>query len=116
MDQPATAIMEACRLQGLDLEKYGSDLPKMVAEAEQKNLWAASWFYQQMHRRGLCLRPPWSMVEHICWDAERSTTSTPAMGGWANPAPRLCPPIPLRWPAPREDPRCAPLWRQVIDG
>jgi hypothetical protein len=116
MDETATAIMAACRQQGIDLEKYGSDLPKMVAEAEQKNLWAVGWFYHHMRHHHLCLRPPRSLVEHIGWDEERRTTSTPAMMAWAKPPSGLCPPLPARWPAPIEHAGCAPLWRQAIDG
>lgn len=116
MDAPAVTIMQECREMGIDIEKYGTDLPKMVAEAERKNLWAAGWFYHQMRRKGLCMRPPWSMVEQICWEEERSTTTTPEMMAWANPPLRPCPPLPATWPEPQEHPLCVPLWRQAIDG
>jgi hypothetical protein len=116
MDDPAVAIMQECMEVGLDIEKYGSDLPKMAAAAERKNLWAVGWFYHHMRRKGLCLRPPWSMVDQICWEESRSTTSTPEMMEWANPPLRPCPPIPDTWPEPVEHPLCASLWRQAIDG
>lgn len=116
MDDPAMTIMQECIDLGIDPEKYGTDLPKMAAQAERKNLWAVGWFYHHLRRYGLCLRPPWSMVEQICWEADRSTTATPAMIGWANPPLRPCPPLPAEWPEPAEHPLCAPLWRKAIDG
>ena len=116
MDEPAMEIMEACRREGLDIERYGTDMPKMAREAQTRNLWAIGWWYHHMRRHGLCLRPPWSLVEHICWDQNLSTTSTPAMMAWANPPLGACPPIPEDWPEPVEDSQCAPRWRKMIDG
>jgi len=116
MDEPALTIMQECRESGIDLEKYGTDLPKMAEEAAWKNLWAVGWFYHHLRRQGLCLRPPWSMVDQICWEESRSTTSTPEMMAWANPPLRPCPPLPTRWPEPLEQPLCATLWKQAIDG
>lgn len=116
MDDSAVAIMQECMEIGIDTTKYGTDMPKMVAEAERRNLWAVGWFYHHMRRQGLCLRPPWSMVEHICWEESRSTTATPEMMAWANPPLRPCPPLPDKWPEPFEHPLCVPLWRQAIDG
>lgn len=116
MHDSAVKIQQECVERALDIEKYGTDLPKMVAEAERRNLWAVGWFYHHMRRNGLCLRPPWSLVEQICWEENRSTTTTPAMLGWANPPLRPCPPLPDAWPEPVEHSSCAPLWRQAIDG
>ena len=116
MDDPAIAIMQECMANGVDIEKYGTDMPKMAAEAERRNLWAVGWFYHHMRRNGLCLRPPWSLVDQICWEESRSTTTTTTMLGWANPPLRSVPPIPEEWPEPFEHPMCAPLWRKAIDG
>ena len=109
-------IMQACRTAGMDIELYGTDMPKMAAEAESKNLWAIGWWYHHIRNRALCLRPPWSMVEHICWDSGLSTTSTPEMIKWANPPLRACPPIPDLWPEPLENAHCVSQWRKMIDG
>ncbi len=116
MDDSALTIMEDCRKLGIDIEKYGTDMPKMAAEAEPKNLWAVGWFYHHLREQGLCLRPPWSLVDQICWEESRSTTSTPEMMMWANPPLRPCPPLPDKWPEPVEHECCAPLWRQAMDG
>lgn len=116
MDDSAMRIMQECMSLGIDPEKYGTDLPKMAEEAESKNLWAVGWFYHHLRRQGLCLRPPWSMVDQICWEADRSTTSAPEMMIWSNPPLRSCPPLPVNWPEPIEHPLCAALWRTAIDG
>src|SRR5437660_3297137 len=116
MNDPAMLIMQECISLGIDPEKYGTDLPKMAEDAERKNLWAVGWFYHHLRRQGLCLRPPWSMVDQICWEASRSTTSTPEMMGWSNPQLGSCPPLPTEWPEPIEQPFCASLWRKAIDG
>lgn len=116
MSDPALLIMQECISLGIDPEKYGTDLPKMAEEAERKNLWAVGWFYHHQRRQGLCLRPPWSMVDQICWEASRSTTSTPEMMEWSNPQLGSCPPLPTEWPEPIEHPLCASLWRKAIDG
>jgi hypothetical protein len=115
MDVPALEIMKQCEVLGIDIERYGTDLPKMAAEAVSKNLWAVGWFYHHMFHHGLCLRPPFSMVEQICWEADRSTTTTEDMAVWMNPPLYETPPIPLIWPIPNEHPQCAKLWCAAID-
>ena len=115
MEEPALAIMHNCVGASIDIAKYGHDMPKMAAEAETRNLWAVGWWYHHMRQQGLCLRPPWSLVEQICWDASRSTTSTPQMMVWSNPPLRACPPIPTEWPEPVENPDCAPRWRAAVE-
>ena len=116
MEDSALAIMEECLKAGIDVEKYGTDIPKMAAEAERRNLWAVGWWCHHLRRKGLCLRPPWSLVDQICWEENRSTTSTPTMMGWANPPLPPCPPVPHHWPEVAENPLCASLWRKAIDG
>lgn len=116
MDRPALEIMEAARSSGIDIEHYGKDMPKMARQAASRNLWAIGWWYHHLLHRGLCLRPPWSLVEQICWDAERSTTTEPDMKEWMNPPLRACPPIPQPWPKPLEHADCAPLWRAAVGG
>jgi hypothetical protein len=116
MDRPALEIMQACVEAGIDIEKYGKDMPKMARQAASRNLWAIGWWYHHLLHGGLCLRPPWSLVEQICWDAERSTTTEPDMKDWMNPPLRACPPLPPRWPAAVEHADCAPLWRRAVGG
>lgn len=112
MDRTAMALMQECTDNGIDAQRYGSDMPKLAAEEPVKNLWATRWMYLHMLRGALCLRPPHSLVEHIGFD-ERATTSAHAVA-WTNPPLRACPEIPAQWPAPRENAACRKLWRASI--
>ena len=81
-----------------------------MAEREAaQNIWAVRWLYHHLQHGGLCVRPPWSMVEHIGFDA--TATNAAAATAWENPALRPAPPVPATWPEPRENPACRALWR-----
>lgn len=114
MEKSALEIYNECYLSGVNVEKYGSDMPKMALEAEEKNLWAIRWWYLHMLKGGLCLRPPHSLVETTGWDG-RGTTITPEMMEWKNPALSGCPSIPMNYPIPKENESCPDLWRSAID-
>ncbi|MBL9188268.1 MAG: hypothetical protein JNK23_12355 [Opitutaceae bacterium] len=88
---------------------YGSDLPLMAEREEAQNIWAVRWLYHHMQHNGLCVRPPWSMVEHIGFDP--LATNAASATAWANPPLRPAPAIPPAWPEPREHPQCRELWR-----
>jgi hypothetical protein len=87
---------------------YGADLPAMAEVEQAQNIWAVRWLYHHLQHGGLCLRPPWSMVEHIGFDA--SATNAELATAWANPPLRPAPPIPPIWPAAVEHPACRSLW------
>lgn len=112
MERDAKSLMLACEAQGGDRNKYGSDLPAMAEVELQRNIWAVRWLYHHILLGGLCLRPPWSMVEHIGFDAQ--ATNAGSAGQWANPPLRPCPPLPSAWPAAHEHPACAALHRQAV--
>jgi hypothetical protein len=113
MDRPALEIMEDCRRTGLDVERYGYDMPIMAREAAERNLWAIGWWYHHIRHGGLCLRPPRSLVEHTGWDP-RGTTTVPKMReNWLNPPLGPAPMPPSHWPAPREHSECPALWRKA---
>jgi len=114
MEKSALEIYNECVMQGIDIEKYGSDLPKMALEADEKNLWAIGWWYLHILRDGLCLRPPYSLIETTGWDG-RGTTITPEMIEWANPPLKNCPPIPSSFPRTIENEECPLLWKKAID-
>jgi hypothetical protein len=114
MEATALEIMRRCIDAGLPVERYGTDMPKMAAEETIRNLWAVRWWYLHMLRGSLCLRPPWTLVEHLGWDG-RGTTVNIEMTRWKNPPLGACPPIPNCWPEPVEHPSCPPLWRKAID-
>lgn len=111
MEQCALDKMEACSSAGHDPEEYGADLPGMARTEAAKNIWAVRWLYHHLQHGGMCLRPPWSMVEHIGFD-ETATHAAEATA-WANGPLRAAPPIPLVWPERREHPDCRPLWQSA---
>jgi putative methyltransferase (TIGR04325 family) len=94
---------------GMSPGAYGADLPQQAESEQRRNVWAVRWLYHHFLHGGLCLRPPWSMVEHIGFDA----LATNAAGSveWANPPLRPVPPQPVEWPQAVEHPLCQDLWR-----
>ncbi len=112
MSQSSVVLMEHCHRKGIDVYRYGTDLPAMAEREQRQNIWAVRWLYLHLLNGGLCLRPPHSMVEHIGFDA-RATNATNGEF-WANPPLQLCPPIPTtRWPVPVEHPACPQLWQMA---
>jgi hypothetical protein len=87
---------------------YGADLPIMAEREERQNIWAVRWLYHHLQRGGLCVRPPWTMVEHIGFDP--LATNAAGATAWANPPLCAAPPIPAVWPEPREHPGCRGRW------
>jgi putative methyltransferase (TIGR04325 family) len=105
----AAAKRTAAAKRGLQPDAYGADLPAMAKVEEQQNIWAVRWLYHHFQHGGLCVRPPWSMVEHIGFDP--SATNAQMATAWANPPLRPAPPIPGVWPEPVEHPKCRSLWQ-----
>lgn len=111
MQEDARTLMRKCQAEGIDVYRYGADLPSMAEAELQINIWAVRFLYWHILNRGLCLRPPWSMVEHIGFDVE--ATNAKAESWIKNPSLKPCPPIPPQWPAPVEHPACRNLWHEV---
>lgn len=107
------SLMLACEAKGIDRNKYGSDLPAMAEVELQRNIWAVRWLYHHILQGGLCLRPPWSMVEHIGFDVQ--ATNARGDSKLANPPLKPCPPIPNEWPEPVEHPQCPDLAQRFYD-
>jgi hypothetical protein len=101
--------MRATVRQGLSADAYGADLPEMAAEETKRNIWAVRWLYHHLQHRGLCLRPPWSMVEHIGFGA--GATNAISSDGWHQPSLRDAPAIPSAWPEAVENSKCRTIWR-----
>jgi hypothetical protein len=114
MDSDALTLMHQCEAQGLDIYRYGADLPSMAQAEARKNIWAVRWLYLHILRQGLCLRPPRSLVEHIGFDA--LATNAANVTGWTNAPLQPCPPLPEQWPTAQEHPGCARLWRVAYGG
>jgi hypothetical protein len=111
MEQAAVQLMQRCADLGIDIERYGSDMPKLAAEAGPRNLWAAGWMYRHLLTGGLCLRPPHSLCEHYGWDERATTNASAQVLAWRNPPLLPCPAVPEPWPDPVEHPECPSLWR-----
>lgn len=114
MERDAESLMAACVARGIEPWRYGNDLPAMAETERARNIWAVRFLYLHILRGGLCLRPPWSMVEHVGFDA--AATNAAGEDRWANPPLGPAPPIPDPWPEPAEHPRCAALWRAACGG
>lgn len=109
-NETALEKLAAARRSGVHPDAYGTDLPVMARQEATRNTWAVRWLYHHMQHGGLCLRPPWSMVEHIGFD---EATNAAEAWEWINPPLRPVPPIPAAWPAPRVHPECRGLWRRA---
>jgi SAM-dependent methyltransferase len=107
-DATALQMIAACKERGVDPWAYGVDLREQAEQEQARNIWAVRWLYHHILHGGLCVRPPWSMVEHIGFD--RRASNTPQAMGWDNPPLRAAPPVPSQWPAPHEHPACRRLW------
>jgi hypothetical protein len=114
MDKDAKTLMEECRSRGVDIYKYGADLVEMAENELATNIWAVRFLYLHILRGGVCLRPPWSMVEHIGFGAE--ATNAGAEIWLKNPPLRTAPPLPAVWPAAVESPECSRLHQAICGG
>ena len=113
MQEDAQTLLQKCKAGGIDVYCYGADLPAMAEVELQQNIWAVRFLYWHILNRSLCLRPPYSMVEHIGFDAEATNTKSEL---WLkNPPLNPCPPIPAEWPTPIEHPLCGRLHQNIVD-
>jgi hypothetical protein len=113
MDRPAMSLVRSCRMRGIDVYRYGADLVDMARSEIRQNTWAVRWLYLHILKRALCLRPPWSMVEHIGNDERATNAPKWNEGPWANPPLRSCPQVPTSWPEPAEHDDCPRLWQKT---
>ena len=111
MVDDARTLLRRCQDRGISPTRYGHDLPEMARDELRRNLWAVRLAYRHLVDGGLCVRPPWSAVEHIGFDPQ--ATNSQFATEWMNPPLRRAPPIPERWPEPVENPECAPLWSRA---
>jgi hypothetical protein len=107
-EETALEKMAKIQMQGGNIAKYGGDLSAMAKRELASNIWAVRFLYHHILNQGLCLRPPWSMVEHIGFDA-RSTNANSKNVWFVNGELSTCPSIPEKWPEPVENSECAKL-------
>lgn len=112
MQEDARALMQKCQAEGIDVYRYGADLPAMAEEELRMNIWAVRFLYWHILNRSLCLYPPWSMVEHIGFDGQATNASDGSK--WANAPLMSCPRLPEQWPEPEEQVECPGLWQQAF--
>ncbi len=110
--ETACQKMKVIQDRGESPRHYGGDLPYMARHELESNIWAVRFLYHHLQHRGLCLRPPWSMVEHIGFD-ERATNAAGRNSWLINGELRPCPPIPAVWPEPIEHRACAARHRRM---
>jgi len=111
VDHDALSLMKMCEKKGIDAYRYGADLTDMAKIELKLNIWAVRFLYWHLFNYGLCLRPPWSMVEHIGFDKEGTNAQSES---WLkNPPLKACPPVPHQWPEPVENPECSTLHQSV---
>ena len=111
MTQDAWSLLQQCHRGGIDVFRYGADLPATAKQELQKNVWAVRFLYWHILRRGLCLRPPRSMVEHIGYGDD--ATNTKKEEWFTNPPLQPAPAPPDCWPPAVEDPECPRLWQRI---
>lgn len=110
MQRSALELMAECEKRGIDIFRYGATLPALAKTEIGKNTWAVRFTYWHILNGGLCLRPPYSMVEHIGFD---NTATNAPVDLWDSPPLKDCPPIPDTWPEPIEHPDCSRIWQEV---
>ncbi len=110
MTRNAIEWMKEAERKGIDIYRYGADLPIQAQGELIRNIWAVRFLYMQIAQGGLCLRPPHSMVEHLGVGVD----ATNSMGAdeLRNPPLQPCPPIPQQWPEAIENSQCPQLWQQ----
>lgn len=112
LDYDALSLIQKCEEKGIDAYKYGFDLVDMAHIELKRNIWAVRFLYWHMYNQGLCLRPPWSMVEHIGFNED--ATNNKSQESWLiNPPLRSVPIIPQIWPISIESPDCSDLWGKM---
>ena len=112
LDHDAQSLMKMCEEKGIDVYRYGADLTDMAKVELIQNIWAVRFLYWHIFNHGLCLRPPWSMVEHIGFD--KKGTNVQSESWMKNPPLKACPLIPYQWPEPVENPECVTLHQTVF--
>ena len=104
MDRTALDMMNEVKARGEDPYYWGGDLPYMAKTELANNIWAVRMCYLHILYHGLCLRPPWSMVNHIGWG--NGSTNCCAKNWEYNGVLRNAPMLPNTWPVPAVNSMC----------
>jgi hypothetical protein len=112
MDQDAMTLVQACVKKKIDIYHCGADLLRMAKSEKKKNIWAVRFAYLHILHGGLCLRPPYSLVDHAGFDEYGTNAKRPS--DLSVTLQKAAPPIPDRWPEPLENPECSILSQKVF--
>ena len=110
MEMSASEMIKLCQERSINIYGYGSSLPEMAKIEKVRNIWAVRFLYLHILKGGLCLRPPYSIVEHIGYG--ELATNAP-VDVWPAPPLKGLPPIPKEWPEAIEHPDCSMLWQEA---
>lgn len=116
MEQNSLEMIGACKKRGLNVYRYGADLVQMAEFEKDRNIWAVRFSFLHILNKGICLRPPFSLVEHIGYDEYSSNVTRKEGYKWYVPLPEKCPPIPTAWPDAVENLECPSLWQKAFGG
>jgi hypothetical protein len=116
MERDSLMMIEECKQQGIDIYRYGADLLEMAKLEMIRNIWAVRFSYLHILHKGICLRPPYSLVQHIGYDSESVNVKNLDEYIWHVDLPKHCPPIPQIWPEAVENPECPILWQKACGG
>lgn len=110
-EMTAEEMMRKVSARGESPYRWGGDLPYMAKTELKSNIWAVRLVYLHILHQGYCLRPPWSMVNHIGWGS--GATNVAGRNWEDNGELQPAPPIPAAWPEPILNPACEVLHRKV---
>jgi hypothetical protein len=113
MEQDSLTMIEGCKQKGIDVYRYGADLVEMANGEKIRNIWAVRFSYLHILNQGVCLRPPYSLVQHIGYDPDSVNVKIFQDYIWHVELPERCPPIPHKWPDPVENLECPALWQKA---
>lgn len=111
MCDTAATLVKRCEARGIDPYCYGADLVEMAKVEMSMNLWAVRFLFLHILNRGLCLRPPHSMVEHIGFGS--GTNCKDDESPWRSGGLQVCPKLPDVWPNVVENPQCSFLHQRM---
>ena len=110
--QTALEMMNQLKEQGENPYFWGGDLPYMAKTEIRSNIWAVRMCYLHILNKGLVVRPPWSMVNHIGWGD--GATNGSAKEIWFNGRLLDAPKVPSVWPEAIINKKCAALHRESL--
>jgi hypothetical protein len=110
-EETALDKMQAAKKRGIRPDAYGSDLVSQAYAEKRKNLWASRWLYHHFEYGGICLRPPWNLVEHIDFDSSATNSIESTLTRYTPSSDATH--IERNWPEASEHPDCQILWKRA---